>query len=93
MNRQELIETILKDKELSQWGQRQGDRFLRSLINVIQTSVKKGDDVSIVGFGTFTKVKRAARTGRNPSTGEKIKIKAKTIPKFRPGKAFKTTVK
>ena len=60
-----------------------------SLSPVDKKAVKKGDDVSLVGFGTFTKVKRAARTGVNPATGEKIKIKAKTLPKFRPGKAWK----
>ena len=55
----------------------------------IKKTIKKGDDVSLIGFGTFTKVKRAARTGINPATGEKIKIKAKTLPKFKPGKAWK----
>ena len=55
----------------------------------IGKTVKKGDDVSLIGFGSFGKVKRAARIGVNPSTGEKIKIKAKVLPKFRPGKAWK----
>lgn len=89
MNRKELIETILKDKELSNMSKKQADHFMNIMIDTIKKTVKKGDDVSLIGFGTFTKVKRAARTGVNPSTGEKIKIKAKVLPKFRPGKDWK----
>lgn len=93
MNRHELIESILKEKELSHWSFKQGERFLKTLLCTIQWSVKKGDDVGLTGFGTFTKVKRSARVGVNPSTGAKIKIKAKTVPKFRPGKMFKELVR
>ncbi|MBF0315646.1 MAG: HU family DNA-binding protein [Oligoflexia bacterium] len=93
MNKKELLETILKDKQFADWSNRQGERFLNTLISTVITSVKKGDDVSLVGFGTFTKAKRAARIGVNPSTGEKIKIKAKTVPKFRPGQEFRDAVK
>ncbi|MBF0313541.1 MAG: HU family DNA-binding protein [Oligoflexia bacterium] len=92
MNRKELVEEILKNKELSHLSKREADHFVSAMLDSIKKSVKKGDDVSLVGFGTFTKVKRAARTGVNPSTGEKIRIKAKTIPKFRPGQAFKASV-
>lgn len=89
MNRKELIETILKDKELSHLTKKDADYFVSSMLDVIRKSVKKGEDVSLIGFGTFCKTRRAARTGVNPATGEKIKIKAKTLPKFRPGKAWK----
>ena len=89
MNRKELIETILKDKSLNHLTKKDADQFVNTLIDTVRKTVKKGDDVSLVGFGTFTKTRRAARTGVNPSTGEKIKIKAKTVPKFKPGKAWK----
>lgn len=89
MNRKELIENILKTKELNHMTKKDADQFINTTLDVIKKAVKKGDDVSLVGFGTFTKVKRAARAGVNPATGEKIKIKAKTLPKFRPGKAWK----
>lgn len=89
MNRKELIEAILKDKELSHLTKKDADHFVATLLDTIKKTVKKGDDVSLIGFGSFTKVKRAARTGVNPATGEKIKIKAKTLPKFKPGKAWK----
>jgi DNA-binding protein HU-beta len=89
MNRKELLENILKRKELNHMTKKDADNFLAAAIDTIRKSVKKGDDVSLIGFGTFTKVRRKARSGVNPSTGEKIKIKARTLPKFRPGKAWK----
>ncbi len=89
MNRKELIESILKDKQLNHLTKKDADHFVATMLDVIKKSVKKGDDVSLIGFGSFSKVKRAARMGVNPATGEKIKIKAKTLPKFRPGKAWK----
>lgn len=89
MNRKELIEAILKNKEVAHMTKKDADTFLTTMLDVVKKTVKKGDDVSLIGFGTFSKVRRAARTGVNPATGEKIKIKAKTLPKFRPGKAWK----
>jgi len=89
MNKKELMEAVLAHKELAHMTKKDADCFISTMTEVIKGAVKKGDDVSLIGFGTFTKVKRAARTGVNPSTGEKIKIKAKTLPKFRPGKAWK----
>ena len=89
MNRKELVEAILKNKELNHLTKKEADLFVATFIDTVRKAVKKGNDVSLVGFGTFTKVKRAARMGINPATGEKIKIKAKTLPKFRPGKAWK----
>jgi DNA-binding protein HU-beta len=89
MNRKELIEAILIDKGLTHLTKKDADHFVATLLDVVKKTVKKGDDVSLIGFGTFTKTRRAARLGVNPATGEKIKIKAKTVPKFRPGKAWK----
>ena len=89
MNKKELMEAILKDKELSHLTKKEAELFLNKTMDVIKKSVKKGDDVALIGFGTFSKVKRAARMGVNPATGEKIKIKAKNLPKFKPGKAWK----
>lgn len=63
------------------------------LLGAITKSLKKGDDVTLVGFGTFKVAKRKARTGRNPQTGAEIKIKATKVPKFVPGKALKEAVK
>jgi DNA-binding protein HU-beta len=89
MNRKELVEAILNNKDLNHITKKDGDLFVTTFIDTVKKAVKKGDDVALIGFGTFTKVRRAARMGVNPSTGEKIKIKAKTLPKFRPGKAWK----
>ncbi len=89
MNRKELIESILKDKNLNHLTKKDADQFVATMLEVIKKTVKKGDDVSLIGFGSFSKTRRAARMGVNPATGEKIKIKAKTVPKFRPGKAWK----
>lgn len=63
-----------------------------SLIDNIKDSLGKGDDVQLMGFGSFTTAKRAARTGRNPQTGKPLKIPAKTVPKFKAGKALKEAV-
>lgn len=89
MNKKELIEQILTNKALSHFTKKDTETFVNTFTETVKKAVKKGDDVSLIGFGTFTKVRRAARTGINPATGEKIKIKAKTLPKFRPGKAWK----
>jgi DNA-binding protein HU-beta len=89
MNKKELVNAILKEKGYSNVTRRHADTFITSLTNIIKRTVKKGEDVSLVGFGTFTRVRRQARWGYNPSTGQKIKIKARTLPKFRPGKTWK----
>ena len=65
---------------------------MESAIEAVKKTLKRGGTVSLVGFGTFSVGKRAARTGRNPRTGESIKIKAAKVPKFRPGKALKDAV-
>lgn len=89
MNRKELVEAILKNKELSSMSKKQVDTVIATTLEVVKKAVKKGDDVSLIGFGTFSKAKRKARTGVNPATGEKIKIKARNVVKFKAGKAFK----
>lgn len=89
MNRTELLEIIASKTDVSKAS---AGRMLDTLIDTIQTTVKKGDTVALVGFGTFKSAKRAARTGKNPRTGEKLKIAATTLPKFTPGAKFKAVV-
>ena len=89
MNRKELLEAVLSNKELSHITKKDADRMITATFETIKKTVKKGEDVSLVGFGTWVRAKRAARTGVNPATGEKIKIPAKRVPKFRAGKAWK----
>ena len=86
MNKAELIEKVASEIGTTK---AQTERMLDATMNIIRTSVKKGDEVKLVGFGTFTKAKRKARTGRNPQTGKAIKIPAAWYPKFRPGAEFK----
>ncbi len=90
MNKAELIEKLSKEVELTKADT---ERVLDAFIHTVRTSVKKGDEVKLVGFGTFTKSKRKARTGRNPQTGKAIKIPAAWYPKFRPGSEFKSMLK
>ena len=89
MNRSELIEKLAATNDLSKAA---AGKVLDTLIDTIQTAVKKGDAVTLVGFGTFKSTKRAARTGKNPRTGEKLKIAAATVPKFTAGAKFKAVV-
>ena len=90
MNKSELIEVVAKQSDISKAA---AGRALDATIAAIKQALKKGNDVTLVGFGTFTVAERAARAGRNPQTGEAIKIKAAKLPKFRPGKALKDAVK
>jgi DNA-binding protein HU-beta len=90
MNKAELIETVAEETGLTK---AQAERVLDCTIDNIRKTVKKGDEVKLVGFGTFIKAKRKARTGRNPQTGKEIKIPACWYPKFRPGSEFKTMVR
>ena len=89
MNKKELIENLLKDKILSTMTKKQANHFIDVMLETIKKSVKKGEDVTLVGFGTFTKSRKASRLGVNPSTGERIKIRARVVPKFKPGKPWK----
>jgi DNA-binding protein HU-beta len=86
VNKTELIEHIAAHADISKAA---ATRALESTIEAVTTTLKKGDSVSLVGFGTFEVTKREARNGRNPATGAAIKIKAAKVPKFRPGKALK----
>ncbi|MCB0390656.1 MAG: HU family DNA-binding protein [Bdellovibrionales bacterium] len=90
MNKAQLIEKVAAE---TQTTKAQTERMLDATIDIIRKSVKKGDEVKLVGFGTFTKAKRKARTGRNPQTGKAIKIPAAWYPKFRPGAEFKTMLR
>jgi len=89
MNRIELVETIAAKHELSK---AEAGRVLDTILQAVVSTVKKGDTVSLIGFGTFKQVARAARTGFNPQAGTKIKIAAAKVPKFTPGSAFKAAV-
>jgi DNA-binding protein HU-beta len=89
MNRVELIERIATQHSLSK---AEAGRVLATLLDAIVSTVKKGGSVSLPGFGTFKQTARAARTGRNPATGDKIKIAAVKLPKFSAGTAFKAAV-
>jgi len=86
VNKTELIEQIATDADLSKAA---AARALESMVETVKKTLKKGGTVSLVGFGTFSVGKRAARTGRNPRTGAPLKIKAAKVAKFRPGKALK----
>jgi DNA-binding protein HU-beta len=90
MNKSELIDAIADSAELSKAD---AGRALEAFTASISKALKKGDTVSLIGFGTFSVKKRAARTGRNPATGETIKIKASKTPSFKAGKAFKDAIK
>ena len=90
MNKAQLIEKVSQETGLTK---AQTERMLDTTIDVIRKTVKKGDDVKLVGFGTFAKAKRKARVGRNPQTGKAIKIPAAWYPKFRPGAEFKAIVR
>src|SRR5674476_1117463 len=89
MNRKELIDA-LSDKTGS--SKADADRNISALIEIVTSTLKKGDNVALVGFGTFEVRKRAARAGRNPSTGEAIKIKAAKVPAFKAGATLKAAV-
>ncbi len=89
MNKEELVQEISKKASVTQ---KEASEVLGALIDTIQTTVKKGKKVTLVGFGTFEPRKRAARIGRNPQTGKELKIPAKTVPAFSAGKKFKTAV-
>ena len=90
MNKEELVKEISKKSKVSQ--KMAGD-VLAAILDAVSKAVAKGNKVTLVGFGTFERRARAARTGRNPQTGAKIKIAAKKVPAFSAGKKFKEIVK
>lgn len=89
MNKAQLIESIAKVADISKAA---AGRSLDSTLRSITVALKKGEVVTLVGFGSFYVGKRTARTGRNPRTGQAIKIKAAKVPKFRSGKALKDAI-
>ncbi len=89
MNKSELIDAIATSADISKAA---AGRVLDGAMDAIKKAMKKGDMVTLVGFGTFYVGKRAARSGRNPRTGAGIKIKAAKVPKFRAGKGLKDAV-
>lgn len=93
MNRMELCEAVaanVKDGDIV--SKAACERIVNAVFDTIKNEVASGNEVSIVGFGTFKVGDQAARTGVNPATGEKINIPAKKAPKFKAGKAFKEAV-
>ncbi|MHB1093092.1 HU family DNA-binding protein [Thiobacillus sp.] len=89
MNKSELIDAIADSADISKAA---AGRALDAAVEAVKKALKKGDMVTLVGFGSFYVGKRAARTGRNPRTGESIKIKAAKVPKFRAGKGLKDAI-
>ena len=89
MNKEELVAEISKKAGVSK---KDAAEVLSAWVDTIQTTVKKGGKVTLVGFGTFESRKRAARIGRNPQTGKELKIAAKKVPAFSAGKKFKSAV-
>jgi DNA-binding protein HU-beta len=89
MNKQDLINKIAKEADITKT---QASKAVGAFIDGVSRTVKKGQRITLVGFGTFYASKRKARTGRNPQTGEAIQIKAKKVVRFKAGKEFDTFV-
>ena len=89
MNKSELIESMAADAGISKASAK---KALESMVGNVEGALKKGDRVSLVGFGSWSVAKRAARDGRNPQTGKTIKIAAKNVVKFKPGAELKGSV-
>lgn len=90
MNKTELVEQVAKKAGLSK---KDSERAVGAVTDAVTENLAKGEKVQLVGFGTFETRTRQAREGRNPATGEKIKIEASKVPAFKPGKALKDKVK
>jgi DNA-binding protein HU-beta len=90
MNKTQLVDGLSPQTQLTKTTV---EEVINATLDMIKKSVKKGEDVTLVGFGTFTKTKRKARSGRNPQTGKEIKIPTMTVPRFRPGKEFKESLR
>ncbi len=90
MTKTDLIEKMAKDAKVTKVA---ADTAINSLIDGVKKALKKGDKVTLIGFGTFSLTQRKARKGRNPQTGAEIKIAARKAPKFSAGLAFKKAVK
>ncbi len=86
MNKAQLIEKVAEKTGLTKT---QSEEFLDATLQIIQKSVAKGDEVKLVGFGTFSRLSRKSRNGRNPKTGAPVVIPGSKVPRFKPGKDFK----
>lgn len=89
MNKAELVAAIAEKSELSK---KDSEKALKAFTEVVADELKKGNKIQLVGFGTFEVAKRAAREGRNPQTGETMKIAASMAPKFKAGTALKNEI-
>ena len=89
MNKTELVAAVAEQAEISK---KDAEKALKVFVDVVTEQLKAGDKVQLVGFGTFEVSKRAAREGRNPQTGETMKIAASKAPKFKAGKALKDAI-
>jgi DNA-binding protein HU-beta len=89
MNKKDLVDEVAKVT----CGRKEAEAAVECVLSTIKKAMKKGDKVTLTGFGSFSVAKRAARKGRNPRTGEEIKIKASKVPRFSPAKEFKSMVK
>ena len=89
MNKSELIDAAAKEADVSKAT---AAKVLDAMVGAVTKAVAKGDSVTLIGFGTFSSSKRAARVGRNPQTGKELKIAATTVPKFKAGAGFKAAV-
>lgn len=89
MNKGELVEAVAEAADISKSS---ATRAVDALLDTVTGALKAGETVTVAGFGTFTVRSRAARTGRNPRTGEEIEIKASNVPAFKAGKALKDAV-
>lgn len=90
MNKAELVTAIASKTKMTK---SQIENYLDVTLTIIQKTVSNGEEVKIVGFGSFCKTVRKAKTGRNPKTGQTIKVPNTTVPRFKPGKEFKDLVK
>jgi len=89
MNKMELIDAIAKSADITKSD---AGKALNGMVEAISAALSSGDSITLIGFGTFSVTERSARTGRNPSTGKEIKIAAKKVAKFKPGKALSEAV-
>lgn len=89
MNKAQLIQKLAEKTRITKT---QSEQFLDATLDIIQKSVAKGDEVKLVGFGTFSKLSRKTRTGRNPKTGAPVIILGSKVPRFKPGKDFKDSL-
>lgn len=90
MNKAELVSAIATKTKISK---SQIENYLDVTLHIIQRTVSSGEEVKIVGFGSFCKTVRKAKTGRNPKTGQVVKVPNTNVPRFKPGKEFKDLVK